>query len=87
MGMKVAAVASLCQDERVFLAMLDAGTPCPIDGKIGESAREAWNSNPDRKPGTLKGEKVVEKVVTKDEKDNNDFSLVNWFSNLFRSAD
>ena len=43
MGMKVAAVATLCQDERVFAAMLAAGTPCPIDGKIGEKAKEEWN--------------------------------------------
>ena len=42
MGMKVAAVATLCQDERVFAAMLAAGTPCPVDGKIGESAKEEW---------------------------------------------
>ena len=81
MGMKVAAVASLCQDERVFLAMLDAGTPCPIDGKIGESAKEAWMENPDRKPGSLKGEKVVEKA--KDEKANNDFTIFGWFAKLF----
>jgi hypothetical protein len=42
MGMKVAAVATLCQDERVFSSMIAAGTPCPIDGKIGESAKEEW---------------------------------------------
>lgn len=42
MGMKVAAVATLCQDERVFQAMLDAGTPCPVDGKIGAQAKEVW---------------------------------------------
>jgi hypothetical protein len=42
MGMKVAAVATLCQDDRVFKAMLDAGTPCPIQGKIGEQAKELW---------------------------------------------
>jgi len=36
MGMKVAAVAIMCQDERVFTAMMNAGTPCPVDGKIGE---------------------------------------------------
>jgi hypothetical protein len=42
MGMKVAAVATLCQDERVFAAMLAAGTPCPIDGKIGEQAKQEW---------------------------------------------
>ena len=34
-GMKVAAVSILCQDERVFEAMLMAGTPCPFEGKIG----------------------------------------------------
>ena len=42
MGMKVAAVATLCQDDRVFQAMLDAGTPCPVQGKIGEQAKEIW---------------------------------------------
>lgn len=42
MGMKVAAVATLCQDERVFQAMIDAGTPCPVMGKIGEQAKEIW---------------------------------------------
>lgn len=42
MGMKVAAVATLCQDDRVFQAMLDAGTPCPVQGKIGESAKSIW---------------------------------------------
>ena len=36
-GMRVAAVAILCQDERVFEAMIQAGTVCPIDGKIGAS--------------------------------------------------
>jgi hypothetical protein len=50
MGMKVAAVATLCQDERVFTAMMNAGTPCPVDGKIGEQAREIWDANPDRQP-------------------------------------
>jgi len=43
MGMKVAAVATLCQDERIFTAMLAAGTPCPVEGKIGVDAREEWD--------------------------------------------
>jgi len=42
-GMKVAAVAILCQDERVFESMIQAGTPCPIDGKIGKDAQALWN--------------------------------------------
>lgn len=54
MGMKVAAVSALCQDERVFTAMMNAGTPCPVDGKIGEQAKEIWESNPDRKPQKVK---------------------------------
>ena len=41
-GMKVAAVAILCQDERVFESMIQAGTPCPIDGKIGKEAFALW---------------------------------------------
>jgi hypothetical protein len=50
MGMKVAAVATLCQDRRVFDAMMNAGTPCPVDGKIGADAKQVWDANPDRAP-------------------------------------
>jgi hypothetical protein len=50
MGMKVAAVATMCQDRRVFDAMLAAGTPCPYEGKIGEQARASWDANPDKIP-------------------------------------
>ena len=50
MGMKVAAVATMCQDRRVWEAMMAAGTPCPYEGKIGEQAREMWTKNPDRVP-------------------------------------
>ena len=42
MGMKVAAVSVMCQDERVFDAMLNAGTPCHKDGLVGDKARIAW---------------------------------------------
>lgn len=52
MGMKVAAVTLLCQDRRVFDAMWEAGTPCPYDGKIGDSAKQAWLANPNRLPQT-----------------------------------
>ena len=50
MGMKVAAVAIMCQDVRVFSAMYMAGTPCPYEGKIGEEARVAWAANPKDRP-------------------------------------
>lgn len=54
MGMKVAAVATLCQDERVFAAMSNAGTPCPVDGKIAQEAKDIWDKNPDRQPSNAK---------------------------------
>lgn len=54
MGMKVAAVSTLCQDERVFAAMSNAGTPCPVDGKIGQEAKDIWDKNPDRQPSNIK---------------------------------
>ena len=59
MGMKVAAVSTLCQDERVFQAMMNAGTPCPIDGKIGEQAKEIWDQNPDRQPRNAEEKSVI----------------------------
>lgn len=46
MGMKVAAVSVMCQDERIFDAMMDAGTPCPYDGMIGQMAKDAWKNDP-----------------------------------------
>jgi hypothetical protein len=61
MGMKVAAVATLCQDDRVFQAMLDAGTPCPVQGKIGENAKEIW-----KKKGRIKEEDEI--VLSSEEK-------------------
>jgi hypothetical protein len=50
MGMKVAAVATMCQDRRVFDAMMSAGTPCPVDGMIGVQARSYWDANPTKVP-------------------------------------
>ena len=60
MGMKVAAVATLCQDDRVFQAMLDAGTPCPIQGKIGEQAKEIWKAK-----GKIKEDDSIEPAIEK----------------------
>ena len=42
LGLKVSATAVLCQDKRVFEAMLSAGSPCPIDGLIGEEAKTRY---------------------------------------------
>ena len=50
MGMKVGAVAMLCQDSRVFQAMEMAGTPCPYFGKIGLEAAKGWANDPEKRP-------------------------------------
>ena len=60
MGMKVAAVSTLCQDKRVFDAMMMAGTPCPFDGTIGAEAKENWKTNKALQPG--KGEEKSEGI-------------------------
>lgn len=63
MGMKVAAVATLCGDERVFEAMMNAGTPCPVEGKIGAEAKAIWEQRRDPK----KSEARVAAAETKPE--------------------
>ena len=50
MGMKVAAVSVMCQDKRVFDAMMMAGTPCPYDGLIGPDAKAGWESHVEVQP-------------------------------------
>ena len=50
MGMKVASVSLMCQDQRVWDAMRMAGTPCPYEGKIGDEAQAEWERNPERAP-------------------------------------
>jgi|TARA_R110000782_G_scaffold80652_1_gene159522 hypothetical protein len=69
MGMKVGAVAMLCQDERVFQAMEMAGTPCPYMGKIGLEAATAWAENPEKRPDyeQWKKDNVVDKEIITDE--------------------
>ena len=59
MGMKVAAVSTLCADPRVFDAMHMAGTYCPYMGAIGEDARKGWEENTDMVPeGSLVFKKI-----------------------------
>ena len=76
-GMRVAAVAILCQYERVFEAMIQAGTVCPIDGKIGAEAMKLWSKYDHERPdykiyvkrmtAREKEEKRLEKIRLKKE--------------------
>jgi hypothetical protein len=61
MGMKVAAVSTLCADPRVWDAMYMAGTYCPYMGAIGEEAKEGWEANPELVPD---GSVVMVKIET-----------------------
>lgn len=67
MGMKVAAVSTLCQDARVFDAMWMAGTPCPYMGAIGDDARAGWEKNTDEVPEDSEVFKKKEKVKKEQE--------------------
>ena len=72
-GMKVAAVAILCQDERVFESMIQAGTPCPIDGKIGKNAMALWTKYDHERPDydtyvkRMKKREKIQKEIEKEE--------------------
>ena len=61
MGMKVAAVSTLCADPRVWDAMYMAGTYCPYMGSIGEEAKKGWEDNPELVPD---GSIVMVKIET-----------------------
>lgn len=63
MGMKVAAVSNMCGDERVFRAMEMAGTPCPFMGKIGEEAKQLWETYPELRPERMKEEERNESFI------------------------
>jgi hypothetical protein len=64
MGMKVAAISTMCQDERVFRAMWQAGTPCPYEGKIGSEAKELWIQNQDKMPIEMQMENDKDETTT-----------------------
>ena len=82
MGMKVASVSLLCQDTRVFQAMEQAGTPCPVDGKLGEEAKQIWDKEPHRRPDydEWKNKKENQKVVDLNTHTGNTYSSgeVEW---------
>jgi hypothetical protein len=70
MGMKVAAVSTLCRDHRVFDAMWMSGTPCPFMGKIGDDAKSSWQKNLDVMPVAseiriIEETKVIPAILTK----------------------
>ena len=66
-NMRVASIAILCQDDRVFSAMEHAGTPCPFEGKIAGEAEAQWKKYDIERPDY---EKYVEKLKRRAAIDN-----------------
>jgi len=49
-GMKVSGITLLCQKKSVFMAMMEANTPCPFEGLLGEKAKLQWEKYPKLRP-------------------------------------
>tara|TARA_R110000803_G_scaffold189349_1_gene251843 strand:- start:5 stop:568 length:564 start_codon:yes stop_codon:yes gene_type:complete len=64
MGMKVAAVSTLCADPRIFDAMWMSSTFCPYMGSIADSAKQGWLDNPHMVP---EGSKVFVAMAKQEE--------------------
>tara|TARA_R100000995_G_scaffold2934_1_gene1784 strand:- start:338 stop:973 length:636 start_codon:yes stop_codon:yes gene_type:complete len=68
MGMKVAAVSTLCADYRIFDAMWMSATYCPFMGAIGEDAKSGWEANRHLVPAGSKVFISIEQAELKQEK-------------------
>ncbi len=78
-GMKVSAVALLCQDPRVWTSMMDAGTPCPVNGLIGLEAASYWSENPSMIPdGSRYKTQYTQQREAKEQPIGNNDSLKNF---------
>ena len=68
MGMKVAAVSTLCADYRIFDAMWMSATYCPFMGAIGEDAKKGWEENRHLVPAGSKVFLSIEEAERQQEK-------------------
>ena len=68
MGMKVAAVSTLCADYRIFDAMWMSATYCPFMGAIGEDAKKGWEENRHLVPAGSKVFLSIEQAESEQEK-------------------
>jgi len=78
-GMKVSAVALLCQDPRVWTSMMDAGTPCPVKGLIGAEAATYWEENPGEIPDGSRYKPEYLQAKVEEEKPEGDFDDIKNF--------
>ena len=82
-GMKVSAVALLCQDPRVWTSMQDAGTPCPVNGLIGAEAAAYWEENPHLIPEGSRYREDYVKANKPEQKEFDDAQNLAMFKTFF----
>ena len=82
-GMKVSAVALLCQDPRVWTSMQDAGTPCPVNGLIGAEAAAYWQENPHLIPEGSRYREDYVKANKPEQKEFDDAQNLAMFKTFF----
>jgi hypothetical protein len=82
-GMKVSAVAILCQDPRVWTSMQDAGTPCPVNGLIGAEAAAYWEENPHLIPEGSRYREDYVKANKPEQKEFDDAQNMAMFKTFF----
>ena len=85
--MKVAAVSILCQDERVFFAMEQSGTPCPFEGKIGKAASEHWKKYDKLRPDFAQYTERLNVIQNIKETEKKEKELAIWKSKLESKKD
>lgn len=84
-GLKIASVSILCQDKRVFVAMQNSGTSCPVYDPvkkvslIGQEAQDYWEANPELRPDyeDIKDQIIAEQKTQQGDLDGlKDFGLL-----------
>jgi hypothetical protein len=64
MGMKVAAIAVLCNDPVIHAAMANSSTFCPYKGLLGLDAKSAWEANQQDIPKELNEPTKEDKTIS-----------------------
>ena len=90
MGMKVASIALMCQDSRVFSAMAMSGTSCPYLGSIGTEAQAKWEKYGKLRPDYeeyVKTLRITEQIDNEILKDMDDGQVINYSNGTVKLGD
>ncbi len=87
MGMKVASIALMCQDSRVFSAMAMSGTSCPYLGSIGTEAQVKWEKYGKLRPDYeeyVKTLRITEQIDNEILEDIDDGQVINYSGGIIK---